>query len=52
MVLQGSPGTELSNFEDWIIQVRRSKELFMHGQKQQLVSKYPRQAENTFTFCW
>jgi len=48
MVLKGSPGTVLSNFEDCIIQVRRSKQLFMHGQKQQLVSKSPRQAEKTF----
>jgi hypothetical protein len=39
MVLKGSPGTVLSTFEEWIIQVRRSKQLFMHEQKQQLVSR-------------
>jgi hypothetical protein len=39
MVLKGSPGTVLSTFEDWIIQVRRSKQLFMHQQKQQLASR-------------
>jgi hypothetical protein len=39
MVLKGSPGTVLSTFEDWIIQVRISKQLFMHQQKQQLVSR-------------
>ncbi len=53
MVLKGSPGTVLSTFEDWIIQVRRSKQLFFAMDRSSSLSpSLQDKLEKTLILCW